>query len=292
MKNMKQKLLIIIFVVLHIMSCTNDDNYNDNHDDKAVIPQKGTTVKMMTYNIYGARATDPSNAADLDAIAEVIRRQDPDFVALQEVDKYTNRTGKTVHQAKDLAEKLDMHWHFTRAIDRDGGEYGDAVLSKYPIEETLDFRLTPDPNLPGEDRSVCMIKVKVEEKELYVASTHFDHLSQDLSRKAQANQLRTIVSDLKGDLILGGDFNALPDSEAMAIVRSYMTFGCKSGCDNTFPTSNPNRTIDYILFSPIENFAIRSYSVVKPVDQKVDNVDASDHLPIIATIKVRTGNEE
>lgn len=62
----------------------------------------------MTYNIYGARATSPANAADLDAIAEVIRRQNPDFVTLNEVDVFTNRTGKDVHQARDLAEKLGM----------------------------------------------------------------------------------------------------------------------------------------------------------------------------------------
>lgn len=287
---MKKILLVAIFALLLVAACTNDDNYNDKHGDKAVIPPEGTTVTMMSYNIYGARATDPSNAADLDALAEVIKRQNPDFVALQEVDKYTNRTGKTVHQAKDLAEKLNMHWHFSRAIDRDGGEYGDAVLSKYPIEEALNFQLTPDPNLPGEDRSVCIIKVKVEGTELFVGSTHLDHLSQDLSRKYQANQLRTVINDLKGDVILGGDFNALPDSEVMAIVGSYMTFGCKSGCDNTFPTSTPNRTIDYILYSPIENFAIRSYSAVKPVDQKVNGVDASDHLPVVSTIRVRTGD--
>ena len=289
---MKRKLLVVIFALLLVTACTNDDNYNDKHGDKAIIPQYGTTVTMMTYNIYGARATDPSNAADLDALAEVIKRQSPDFVALQEVDKFTNRSGKTVHQARELAEKLDMYWHFTRAIDRDGGEYGDAVLSRFPIESTLDFKLTPDPNLPGEDRSVCVIKVKVGGQELYVASTHLDHLSQDLSRKSQANQLRTIIGDLNADVIVGGDFNALPDSEVMSIVGSYMIFGCKNGCDNTFPTSAPNRTIDYILYSPIENFAVRSYSVVKPVDQKVDGVDASDHLPVLATLKLKIESEE
>lgn len=288
---MKKILLATIFASLFIWACTNDDNYNDKNGDKAVIPPEGKTVTMMTYNIYGARATNPSNAADLDALAEVIKRQNPDFVALQEVDKYTNRTGTTVHQAKDLAEKLDMYWHFSRAIDRDGGQYGDAVLSKYPIEEALSFQLTPDPNLPGEDRSVCIIKVQIEGKDLYVASTHLDHLSQDLSRKYQANQLRTIIGNLNGDVIIGGDFNALPDSEVMSIVGSYMTFGCKSGCDNTFPSSAPNRTIDYILYSPVENFAIRSYSTVKSVDQQVDGIDASDHIPVVSVIKFRTGEE-
>lgn len=71
----------------------------------------------------------------------MIRRQNPDFVTLNEVDVFTNRTGKDVHQARDLAEKLGMEWHFSKAIDRDGGEYGDAVLSKYPILEKRSYRL-------------------------------------------------------------------------------------------------------------------------------------------------------
>lgn len=95
-------------LLLLAAACDNDDNYNDRNGDKAVIPPQGKTLRIMTYNIYGARATNPSNAADLDALAEVIRRQDPDFVTLNEVDVFTNRSGKEVHQARDLAEKLGM----------------------------------------------------------------------------------------------------------------------------------------------------------------------------------------
>ena len=131
-----KKTICLWALLLIVVSCTNDDNYNDEHGDKAVIPPKGRIIRIMTYNIYGARATSPANAADLDALAEVIRRQDPDFVTLNEVDVFTNRTGKDVHQARDLAAKLGMEWHFSKAIDRDGGEYGDAVLSKHPIIET------------------------------------------------------------------------------------------------------------------------------------------------------------
>ena len=87
-----KKTICLWALLLIVVSCTNDDNYNDEHGDKAVIPPKGRIIRIMTYNIYGARATSPANAADLDALAEVIRRQDPDFVTLNEVDVFTNRT--------------------------------------------------------------------------------------------------------------------------------------------------------------------------------------------------------
>ena len=136
-----KRILTAAALLLVVAACNEDENYNDKYGDKAVIPPKGRSLRVMTYNIYGARATSPANAADLDALAEVIRRQDPDFVTLNEVDVFTDRTGKDVHQARDLAEKLGMEWHFSKAIDRDGGEYGDAVLSKYPILEKRSYRL-------------------------------------------------------------------------------------------------------------------------------------------------------
>ena len=209
-----KKTICLWALLLIVVSCTNDDNYNDEHGDKAVIPPKGRIIRIMTYNIYGARATSPANAADLDALAEVIRRQDPDFVTLNEVDVFTNRTGKDVHQARDLAAKLGMEWHFSKAIDRDGGEYGDAVLSKHPIIETRSYRLPCAASQPGEDRSLCVIRVEIDGKDLYVASTHLDHLSGDASRLVQANEIRRIRdTELDGDLILAGDLNAIPEFE-------------------------------------------------------------------------------
>ena len=192
-----KKTICLWALLLIVVSCTNDDNYNDEHGDKAVIPPKGRIIRIMTYNIYGARATSPANAADLDALAEVIRRQDPDFVTLNEVDVFTNRTGKDVHQARDLAAKLGMEWHFSKAIDRDGGEYGDAVLSKHPIIETRSYRLPCAASQPGEDRSLCVIRVEIDGKDLYVASTHLDHLSGDASRLVSATRNWTETSSLR-----------------------------------------------------------------------------------------------
>ena len=212
-----KRILTAAALLLVVAACNKDENYNDKYGDRAVIPPKGQSLRVMTYNIYGARATSPANAADLDAIAEVIRRQNPDFVTLNEVDVFTNRTGKDVHQARDLAEKLGMEWHFSKAIDRDGGEYGDAVLSKYPILEKRSYRLPCAAEQPGEDRSLCVIRVQIDGKDLYVASTHLDHLSGDASRLVQATEIRRIRdTELEGDLILCGDLNAIPSSNVIA----------------------------------------------------------------------------
>lgn len=283
-----KRILTAAALLLVVAACNKDENYNDKYGDRAVIPPKGQSLRVMTYNIYGARATSPANAADLDAIAEVIRRQNPDFVTLNEVDVFTNRTGKDVHQARDLAEKLGMEWHFSKAIDRDGGEYGDAVLSKYPILEKRSYRLPCAAEQPGEDRSLCVIRVQIDGKDLYVASTHLDHLSGDASRLVQATEIRRIRdTELEGDLILCGDLNAIPSSNVIATMTSFLT---NTGPINqyTFPSDDPSRKIDYIMYAPIEHFGVQNCQVVSRGDQQVGGVDASDHRPVIADIRFQT----
>ena len=283
-----KRILTAAALLLVVAACNKDENYNDKYGDRAVIPPKGQSLRVMTYNIYGARATSPANAADLDAIAEVIRRQNPDFVTLNEVDVFTNRTGKDVHQARDLAEKLGMEWHFSKAIDRDGGEYGDAVLSKYPILEKRSYRLPCAAEQPGEDRSLCVIRVQIDGKDLYVASTHLDHLSGDASRLVQATEIRRIRdTELEGDLILCGDLNAIPSSNVIATMTSFLT---NTGPIDqyTFPSDDPSRKIDYIMYAPIEHFGVQNCQVVSRGDQQVGGVDASDHRPAIADIRFQT----
>ena len=283
-----KRILTAAALLLVVAACNKDENYNDKYGDRAVIPPKGQSLRVMTYNIYGARATSPANAADLDAIAEVIRRQNPDFVTLYQVDVFTNRTGKDVHQARDLAEKLGMEWHFSKAIDRDGGEYGDAVLSKYPILEKRSYRLPCAAEQPGEDRSLCVIRVQIDGKDLYVASTHLDHLSGDASRLVQATEIRRIRdTELEGDLILCGDLNAIPSSNVIATMTSFLT---NTGPIDqyTFPSDDPSRKIDYIMYAPIEHFGVQNCQVVSRGDQQVGGVDASDHRPVIADIRFQT----
>ena len=283
-----KRILTAAALLLVVAACNKDENYNDKYGDRAVIPPKGQSLRVMTYNIYGARATSPANAADLDAIAEVIRRQNPDFVTLNAVDVFTNRTGKDVHQARDLAEKLGMEWHFSKAIDRDGGEYGDAVLSKYPILEKRSYRLPCAAEQPGEDRSLCVIRVQIDGKDLYVASTHLDHLSGDASRLVQATEIRRIRdTELEGDLILCGDLNAIPSSNVIATMTSFLT---NTGPIDqyTFPSDDPSRKIDYIMYAPIEHFGVQNCQVVSRGDQQVGGVDASDHRPVIADIRFQT----
>lgn len=141
---------------------------------------------------------------------------------------------------------------------------------------------------PGEDRSLCVIRVQIDGKDLYVASTHLDHLSGDASRLVQATEIRRIRdTELEGDLILCGDLNAIPSSNVIATMTSFLT---NTGPIDqyTFPSDDPSRKIDYIMYAPIEHFGVQNCQVVSRGDQQVGGVDASDHRPVIADIRFQT----
>lgn len=234
-------------------------------------------VKAMTYNIWGARS---GGIPGLEALAEVIKKADPDLVALQEVDKFTQRNARNGDIAKELARLTGMEYFFVKAINVSGGEYGDAVLSKLPIKDTKGYRLTTTSELGGELRSVARITVEKQGKEFYFISTHLDHLSNEANRIHQAKELNEIIKELDKPVILGGDLNARPESETMDLLRLQLTMGCTS-CQFTFPTSGANRTIDYLMYAPLNAMKIVNYSVFDYASKE------SDHFPVIATFEIK-----
>lgn len=239
----------------------------------------------MTYNIWGAREGGLPN---LEEIAQVIQRYDPDLVALQEVDKFTNRNSIHGDVAKELANLTGMDYYFAKAMDFQGGEYGDAVLSKLPIKEGKAYNLDVTPELGGETRSIARITVEKDDKEFYFISTHFDHLANESNRIKQANDFVKLLKNFTKPVIVGADFNARPDSETINILRQHLILGClNANCSQyTFPTPNayntiPDRTIDYLMYAPINAISVKSYNVYTWADRE------SDHFPVVATFSIK-----
>jgi endonuclease/exonuclease/phosphatase family metal-dependent hydrolase len=110
------------------------------------------TLRVLCYNIHHGEGTD--GKVDLPRLARVIHAAMPDFVALQEVDRNVRRSG-SVDQSAELAKLTGLHGAFAKAIDYDGGEYGQAILSRFPIE-----RLTIH-HLPGEPEREQRIAAEV-----------------------------------------------------------------------------------------------------------------------------------
>src|SRR5690554_5403008 len=127
-------------------------------------------LRVMAYNIHHAQPMG-EDYIDLDGIARVIEQSGADLIALQEVDVDTERSGKG-NQAEMLAQKLGMDFFFAKSIDYGGGDYGVAVLSRFPIIHQQIIPL-PHVNQGAEQRVLGLVRVKLPTgKEVNFASIH------------------------------------------------------------------------------------------------------------------------
>lgn len=237
-------------------------------------PAKSTRLRVLSYNIHHGAGTDGN--LDLERIAAIIRGAEPDLVALQEVDQNLPRTGK-VDQPAELARLTGMHVAFGGNYQFDGGDYGNAVLSRSPILRKQNHRL-PMP-MPGEPRGVLEVEVaRAGGERLVFLATHFDHRPLDRSRRESAEAINKLVGASPDRLsILAGDLNAVPDSEVLKLLQSEWHPPTANEL-LTSPAKNPRRQIDYVLVRPAARWRV--------VDVKVlDEPTASDHRPLLATLE-------
>lgn len=233
------------------------------------IASQGSDIKVMTYNIQ-------IGGTGLQNIANVITAQNPDLVCLQEVDVNTNRSGSTINQAAELGRLTGMYYYFSKAMNFDGGEYGDAILSKWPLYATTRYVL---PAGTGEPRQMAVIRTEKDGVMFNFAGTHLDHLGPAAGNSLQqATAINNIVNGISYPFILGGDFNEIPTSATITKLKEVFTLGCVSSCQATHPSSAPTRRIDYFMHRT-GDFNVLNYDVV--------STQVSDHLPVVATVTLQ-----
>jgi endonuclease/exonuclease/phosphatase family metal-dependent hydrolase len=220
----------------------------------------------MTYNI---RAGLESSLGDL---ADVILAEQPDFVALQEVDKDADRSGN-VDQAYRLGQLTGMASLFRSAFDfTSGGSYGLALLSRYPILTSDKLELTSS----GEQRIVILVTIELEPNLLVtMAVTHLD-----LDASTRATQAAEIVTRLAAEpyVVLSGDLNEQVGGSAIdTLTAAYDDAWAIAGEGDgyTFPSDTPDRRIDFVLLGG---------QWAAPTAAWVPVTTASDHRPIVVEV--------
>jgi endonuclease/exonuclease/phosphatase family metal-dependent hydrolase len=232
----------------------------------------------MTYNIHHGRGID--GRVDLDRIAALIRGAKADIVALNEVDRGTKRTdGRDI--AKELAELCGMTAVFERNIDFQGGEYGNAVLSRLPISwhRNLHYKMVR----PHEQRGLLQVGITIAGREIRFLATHIDHRKDDTERVSNVAEIKAILDAAEGaPIILCGDFNDTPGSRTYAgllarFVDSWSALDDGEG--HTYPSENPRKRIDYVW--------VQRGTGLTPVSASIPRSLASDHLPLIVELELQ-----
>jgi endonuclease/exonuclease/phosphatase family metal-dependent hydrolase len=240
-----------------------------------------STATIVSFNIRAG--TDLERRPSLDRVAALLDALGADVVLLQEVDRGTHRSGG-VDQLAELRRLTGLEGVFGRAIDFDGGEYGIAILSRWRILDSAVVPLTVDlpPGLADarhEPRVVLHVLLDSPWGPLPVLNTHLSHQAWGTYRR---QELVGLLGELQrrtgraGMVIVGGDFNARPDSDEIAAVTLALDDAwrvCGAGDGLTYPSDEPVRRIDYLF--------LRAASCTLA---RVPATTVSDHRPLVVDV--------
>ncbi len=234
-------------------------------------------LRVMTYNIHVGVGMDKK--LDLQRIADVINDQHPDLVGLQEVDRGVKRT-QGVDEIAELARLTRMQFVFAHNLDYQGGQYGVAILSRFPILAT-DHRKYENKR-EAERRGMIRIEVNVGGRRLSFATTHLDYQYED-GRVFETEQLLKFLKDQASPLIVVGDFNEEPNGDAYKLMSAeFRDAWLESKAKQiglSYPADQPVKRIDYIFHRSNDGVrAKRTWTVPTP---------ASDHVPVLADLEIR-----
>jgi endonuclease/exonuclease/phosphatase family metal-dependent hydrolase len=239
-------------------------------------------LKILTYNIHKCiggldRRFDPER------VRQVLHHHSPDVCMLQEVDNLAERS--KFHHLSQLLGKLcgyRHHAYFAQHRMWNGGEYGNAVLSRYPILEMKNIDLTI---ASKKRRGVLHARLRVRLPHGRSRTLHVYNLHLGLSGAERRLQLERFLASHplahlhhRAPVVLGGDFNDVWGT--LGEMLRPAGFSSPTRRLSTFPAYAPLRALDAIYVrgsARILHYGPSQLAVAR---------QASDHLPLVATVEL------
>ncbi len=233
-------------------------------------------LRVLSYNLHHGEGLD--GRIDLERIARIVRTAKADLVALQEVDRKAKRTGD-VDQASEYIRLTQLHGWYGAAMPFQGGEYGQVILSRWPLIEPKVVRL---PGIKGREPRIAttaLVDIPGFGRIRWVC-LHLDATGDDADRWEQAGALLKEFPSTGIPTLLAGDFNATPESRVMKRMLSSETGWVDTAGANaalTDPADVPKMRIDYVLAAPRAKWRVLESTVIP-------EAVASDHRPLLVVL--------
>lgn len=231
-------------------------------------------LRLVSWNIRHGEGLD--HRVDVDRIARELASLAPDVVCLQEVDVGVTRSQR-LDLPNELAQRLGMFAAFGKNIDHQGGDYGNAILSRWPIawQQNLHYRMLRK----GEQRGLLQVGIATEAGTIGIGTTHLDFRPDPSERLINADELLAAVRERPLALV-AGDFNDRPGSTLHQRLCAELTdcwAAVGSGQGTSFPADTPDRRIDWVLAA----------TGTTATAAQVVATDASDHRAVVVDVTVR-----
>ena len=230
------------------------------------------TLRILTYNIYHGETTD--GRIDMDIFASIINEMKPDLVALQEVDKNAQRTG-VIDITKELGDRTGLKGYFVKHRDFQGGEYGNAILSRFPV---VDIDVLAGYKSGENGITIPFTRIRLaKETGIVFNCTHLSTKLEDRARQAR-QLLNYYLSSDREPMIITGDLNAEPHHDEIKLLLEEFA-EADTSFENTFSTrSGLVKKIDYILYPRNDRWKVVETKVIC-------RGDASDHCAFFAVLQ-------
>jgi endonuclease/exonuclease/phosphatase family metal-dependent hydrolase len=225
-----------------------------------------SAIRVLTWNIHGALGRNPR--FDLARVVALIDRWRPHIVALQEVD---SRRDRDVDPFDFLQRTLGEHGIGAKSITTADGDYGQMLISRWPLAETAVHDLSYPEREP---RRAIVARVATPQGPLRVVATHLGLSIHE--RRVQTEKLLGIAAGESIPTIIMGDFN---DWFWVGSVRKALSRALPGRTRfRTFPSVFPLLRLDRIYCRPCGVF-VDCYT-----DREARHI--SDHLPVIADVEI------
>jgi endonuclease/exonuclease/phosphatase family metal-dependent hydrolase len=225
---------------------------------------------VATYNVHRCIGSDAMYRPG--RIVEVLRELNADVIALQEVDGHIIH--EEGHQLNYIVKRTGYNVAVGSTMIREDAEYGNAILSRFPILKTRNIDLSVK---NFEPRGALEIQVEHGGVRFRIINTHLG-LRYGERRKQIKKLMKVINEDRELPLILMGDFN-----EWLPLVGSTLKLaGLFAHTRNlkTFPSKLPTLGLDKIFVETAE-LLVKTEVHRSPMSKK-----ASDHLPVKAYLQI------
>jgi endonuclease/exonuclease/phosphatase family metal-dependent hydrolase len=232
-------------------------------------------VRIATYNIHRCRGMDRRVVPG--RIIEVLRDIDADVIALQEVIG-SGPVGSG--QAEEIGAALGMGWVMNSVRTLRQHQFGNVVLSRYPILHHSSYDLSWR---TCESRHCQRADLDINGQTLHVYNVHLG--TAVLERRYQARRLASFVHDrrIAGPKIILGDFNEWMKGLATKTLSSLfesVDISRHLKRRRTYPGLFPVVHLDHIYYDG----KVEVVSVEMPRTRKA--LMASDHLPLVANLEI------